>query len=231
MNTRTALSAQTKTIEKRNWTRYFNKDLIAFLISVALAVASVFLIGPWIDSVMLLDWQAVGLIFTSSLTTFITYYIAKTHYSKGSMNVLKKIFWVSFFAVLTVGLALGSTMVMGGVASIVSLTYALTGIFIVSVIFYMVSLSSETLGLLGMAALSIFLGSLIAGGSFYGYLGHEATLWALQGALLIILAVGGVFAKWRMYLHGIRGVNNDGGFKSPDDYGDGNDGDGDTGIE
>lgn len=221
------------TITKPNtsWTRYLNKDLIAFLVSIALAVASVFLIGPWIDNVMLLNWQAITYNFAAAITTAATYYIAKTHYSKGAMNVLRKIFWVFLLAVATVGFALLSTTAMGGVASISALVYPLTGIFIVSVTFYMVTLSSETLGLLGMAGLSIILGSIIAGGVFYGYLGYGGAILATQFSLLLILSVGGVFAKWRMYMHGIRGVNNDGGFKGEDNTGDIYDGDDDTGDE
>ena len=212
----------TKTVQKTGISKYFNKELIPFLISIVLALASVYLIGPWIDKVMTLDTMQIVFNFAAAATTLITFYVAKTHYSKGSLNVFKKIFMVILFSALTIGFAILSAPTMN------DLMYPLAGIFIVSVTFYMVSLSSETLGLLGMAGLTIILGALIIGGVVYKDFSYDTAMFWSKIAFLIILSVGGVFAKARMYMHGIRGVNNDGGFGGE---GDTNDGDGDTGEE
>lgn len=216
---------KTKAPVKKGWAKYLNKELFAFLVSAILAAASVFLIGPWIDEVMLLSTQAIAYNFLAAASALAMYFVAKTHYSRGMWNVLKKIFWVVVLASAVIGFSLLSTTAMGGAASIGALVYPLTGIFIVSVIFYMVSLSSETIGLIGMSFLSVILLGIIAGAAFYGHLQYAGVILAIKAALLIILSAGGVFAKLRMYLHGIRGVNNDGGF------GDSGDGDGDTGDE
>ncbi len=204
---------------KTGWRKYITMDLIPVFISLALAAASVYLIGPWIDYVVALETTKMIYIFLSAVFTGITFFVAKTHYSRGAMNVLKKIMYTIILGSATVGFAIMSSTTISG------LVPALTGIFIVGVIFYMISLSSETITLLGMSAMAIVFGALIVGGLVYGNLEYASAIIFVKIALLIMLLAGGVWAKIRRYMHGVQGVNADGGF------GDAGDGDGDTGDE
>ncbi len=206
-------------ITKVDWSKYVNKDLIAFLISALLAVAAVYLVSPWVRNVMTLGWVSILFNFAAVISTGVTYYIAKTHYNKGAWNVFWKVVMVTIGGSITVFFTIMSSTTMGG------LWYPLTGIFIISVIFYMIALSSETIGLLGMVAMAIVSGTLIVGGLVFGKIDSDGAIMWTKIMMVVIFAIGGVFAKWRMYLHGIRGVNNDGGFGN---RGDTHDGDGDT---
>ncbi len=204
--------------QTQGWRKYFNKDLVPFLITAALAGASVYLIGPWIDNIMLLETATMIYNFAAAIAAGITFFVAKTHYDRGGWNVFWKIIGVTGLATLTVGFILLASMHT-------SILYPLAGVFIVIVTFYMVSLSSVTMGLGGIIGAVIVFGAGIAYGLLHGIILQATAIILAKLLVLGILVLGGVAAKFKMYLHGIQGVSNNGGF------GDINDGNGDTGNE
>lgn len=221
--------AQMKTKPTQGWRKYFNKDLIPIFLNIALAAASVLLIGPWIDYVLELETSSMIFNFAAAVTAGAAVFIAKTHYNKGTWNIIKKTLMVTSASALTIYFSFLSA----GTAD--ALWYPFTGVFIVLVTFYMISLSTETLGLIGISAAGMLLGIGLVGLYTYSDITGDTLLLLTKASMLLILFLGGVLAKIRMYLHGIRGTNNDGGFgrvgDDADDYGDEGDGDGDTGDE
>ena len=210
---------QAPAVPKEGFMKYITFDLIPVFLSLALSIAAVYLIGPWVDHVLTLGIGSMIYTFLAAGATALMLFVAKTYYARGTWNVVKKIFFTMVLASAAVGFTILSSTTFGGLGP------ALVGVFIVGVIFYMISLSSETITLIGMSIMAVVFGALITGGLVYGPLDYESAVFFGKLSLLLMLLAGGVWAKLRRYMHGVQGVNADGGF------GDAGDGDGDTGDE
>jgi len=205
------------------------KNLIVILINFALAAISVYLFEFWFRRVF-----AEGALNTAQIAenigvvvlTALTYFVGKTYYTKGVMNNLKKIIITAMLGASVLGLMLLSVKVP------VDMVYPISGMIVVSIAFYMLSLTAGTLNTIGIVALSLLFGAPIAFGKMFEWFDWHMVGVLSKFAIFIILFFGGTWAQIRMYLHGVRGVNKDGGgFGSSDNNGDDGDGDGDTGEE
>jgi len=200
------------------------KELVIALVNLSLALISVFVFEWWFNQVSQLDSTKMienfGVIFLAVSTLF----VAKTYYGKGTMNNIKRVLITVGLASTTLGLLAYSIEVPSDIF------FPLSGIALVLVVFYMLSLSLSTLNLTGIIGISmVFLGSIVY------LLKIDQIDWSMAGTMtkwtaFIILFIGGVWPHFRKGLHGITGVNKDGsGFSGNE--GDEGDGDGDTGDE
>jgi len=191
------------------------------VINLILSLISVYLFEIWFKKVIGLEnsFQKFANIVVVLLTT-LTYFVAKTYYIKGVMNTAKKILTLLLLAIAIVAMMLLSVKMP------VDIFYPFTGVILVSIAFYMLSLTAGTLNTIGMIALALIFSIPIAFLKWFDKIG-----WGMVGdlsefSLFVILFLGGTWAQIRAAIHGIRGVNQDGR-----GYGDEGDGDGDTGDE
>ena len=202
------------------------KELWVGLINLALAGISVFLFEYWFTVVTALEtaqmWKNFGVIFGATATLF----VGKTFYGKGLMNNIKKGLLTFGLAALTIALMLYSAPTEA------EAVYPLTGLALVLIAFYMLSLSFSTLTLIGIVGVGMLMYGSIAYAKLYGYIDWSMAGELSKWAMFIILFWGGVWPHFRKYSHGVTGVNKDGGgFGSSEYDGDAGDGDGDTGEE
>jgi len=181
------------------------RELLIGMINLALAGISVFLFEYWFNVVSNLEMNQRLMNFGVVLGTIVTLYVGKTYYGKGTMNNIKKILITFFLAISTVALALFS------VNSPNDIVYPLSGLSLVLVAFYMLSLSASTLNLIGIVGISMVSGGIIAYLKMF-----DKIDWATVGVLskwsvFIILFIGGVWPHFRKFFHGVTGVNKDGG--------------------
>ena len=207
-----------------DYKKWLNKDFFAMIATILMAASSVYLVGPWVRTILEFPISTILYNFGAVASVAITLYAAAVMYNRGGWNIAVKFMTVAFFSILTVILIILSSNSMNG------LWYPLTGIFILYITFYMVVLSSKTLTLKGISAIAIILSSLILGSMVYNNTTYDDAIFWMKISLTFIFAIGAVLPKIRYWLHGIKGVNNDGGFgrTNDDDFGDENDGDGDT---
>lgn len=198
----------------------YKKEAIIALINLALAASSIFLFQDWIDLVSTLEPRQMYLNFAGVAMVGVTLFIAVTFYGRGLGNNIKR-------ALVTFGsAAIAVTLLYFAVETEADMVYPAGGLALVFIAFYMLSLSTDTLNLSGIIALTMAIATAILLAKKFGYLadwGEVGT--ASKWGMFIILFWGGVWPHLRSFAHGIKGVNKDGG------YGDGNDGDGDTGDE
>jgi len=203
------------------------KNLIVILINFALAAISVYLFEFWFRRLFTegrLDTLQIAENIGVVVLTALTYFVGKTYYTKGVMNNLKKIIITTMLGASVLGLMLLS------VKTPADTIYPISGMIVVSIAFYMLSLTAGTLSTIGIVALSLLFGAPIAFGKMFGWFDWHTVGTLSKLGIFIILFFGGTWAQIRMYLHGVRGINKDGGgFGS--DNGDAGDGDGDTGDE
>jgi len=208
---------------------YKKKEVKIAGINLFLAAVSVFLFDYWFGMVSKLSAvqmaENFGVVFLAGATLF----VGKTFYGKGTANNLKKTLYTTLLAASTVGLMLYTALSL-------NIVYPLSGAILIFIAFYMLSLSASTMNLVGIISAAMIIATGI------GYLKmNEHIDWIMAGTLskwgiFIILFIGGVWPHVRRSMHGISGVNKDGGgFGSSDDDdsegGDEGDGDGDTGDE
>lgn len=201
------------------------KELAIGLVNLTLAFVSVFVFEWWFKKVSSLDTtnmiENFGVVFLAITTLF----VAKTYYGKGVMNNIKRVLITTGLAAATIGLLAFSVKVPSDIV------YPLGGIALVLVVFYMLSLSLSTLNLAGIIGIGMVLMGGIAVSYHLNYieLGTAGNL--TKWSAFVILLIGGVWPHFRKALHGITGVNKDGGGFGNDSDGDPDDGDGDTGDE
>ncbi len=198
-----------------------SKNWIMIVVNFILALISVYLFEYWFKEVIALDnplqrFANIGVV----ILTAVVYFVAKTYYIKGVMNTARKIFILFLLSVAILGLMLLSVKVPSDII------YPFSGIFLVSIAFYMLSLSAGTLNTAGMIGLALLLATPIIFLKWFGKIDWSMVVELSQFALFIILFLGGTWSQIRAAIHGIRGVNRDGG-----GFGDDGDGDGDTAGE
>lgn len=198
-----------------------NKNWLMIIVNLILALISVYLFEFWFQKVIGLDntFQMIANIAVVVLTA-LTFFIAKTYYIKGVMNTAKKIFTLLILAVATLGMMLLSVKVPADIV------YPFSGVILVSIAFYMLSLTAGTLNTVGMIGLALLFATPIIFLKWFDKIDWSMTGELSQFGLFAILFLGGTWSQIRAVLHGIRGVNADGG-----GFGDEGDGDGDTGSE
>jgi len=197
-----------------------NKNWLMIIVNLVLALISVYLFEFWFKEVIALDdtfqkFANIGVV----ILTVLTYFTGKTYYIKGVMNTAKKIIVLLVLAGGTLGLMLLSVKIPADII------YPFSGVILVSIAFYMLSLSAGTLNTVGMVGLTLLFATPIAFLKWFDKIDWSMVGELSEFGLFIILFLGGTWSQIRAVLHGIRGVNADGGF------GDDGDGDGDTGSE
>ena len=197
-----------------------NKNWLMIIVNLVLALISVYLFEFWFKEVIALDdtfqkFANIGVVILTALT----YFTGKTYYIKGVMNTAKKIIVLLVLAGGTLGLMLLSVKIPADII------YPFSGVILVSIAFYMLSLSAGTLNTVGMVGLTLLFATPIAFLKWFDKIDWSMVGELSEFGLFIILFLGGTWSQIRAVLHGIRGVNADGGF------GDDGDGDGDTGSE
>jgi hypothetical protein len=198
-----------------------SKNLLAIGINLILSLVSVYLFEFWFKEVIALDniEQRVANIAVVILT-IITYFVAKTYYIKGVANTAKKILILLGLSASILGIMLLSVKVPADAI------YPFSGILLVSIAFYMLSLSAGTLNTIGIIGLSLIFATPIVFLKWFDAIDWSMTIELSQFAVFIILFLGGTWSQIRLAIHGIRGVNQTGSGS-----GDEGDGDGDTGDE
>ncbi len=203
-----------KEVKKSN-----NKHWLMIGVNLVLSLISVYLFEFWFKKVLALENQVqVAENIAVVVLTVVTYFVAKTYYIKGVMNTAKKIFILVALAVVILALMLLSVKVPADII------YPFSGIILVSLAFYMLSMSAGTLNTIGMIALALILATPIAFLKWFNTIGWDMVIELSQFSIFIILFIGGTWAQIQLAIHGIRGVNHTGS-------GDDGDGDGDTGDE
>ena len=198
-----------------------SKHWLMIGINLILALISVYLFEVWFKSVVRLESSMqIATNMAVVILTAITYFVANTYYIKGVANTAKKIFILIFLAVIIIGLMLLS------VKEPVDIIYPFSGVVLVSIAFYMLTLSAGTLNTIGMIGLALILATPIAFLKWFGMIDWGMVAELSKFAVFIILFLGGTWSQIRAAIHGIRGVNPTGG-----GVGDDGDGDGDTGDE
>lgn len=190
-------------------------------VNFILALISIYLFEFWFKQIVALE-DTIKMISNIAIValTGVTFFVAKTFYIKGVMNTVKKILILTLLVVSILGLVLLSS------PNPQDIIYPLSGIFIVGIAFYMLSLTTGTLKSEGIIWITILTGSSILLGWFYHWLSTDDILFLSKLSVFLILFIGGTWAELRAYIHGIRGVNKDEG-----GFGDSSDGNGDTGEE
>ena len=206
-------------------TKSYKKELGIGLVNLVLAGISVFLFDYWFGMVSELPAlqmaENFGVVFLSATTLF----VGKTFYGKGTVNNIKKIFYTTGLAIATVALILYTTLTL-------NIAYPLSGALLAFIAFYMLSLSASTMNLVGIISSAMALGTGIAYLNMKDYIDWAMTGTLAKVAIFLILFVGGVWPHFRRWMHGVTGVNKDGGGLGNDsEGGDEGDGDGDTGDE
>jgi len=191
------------------------------VVNLILSLISVYLFEFWFKKVIGLDntFQMSANLAVVVLTAT-TYFIAKTYYIKGVMNTAKKIITLLLLSIAILALMLLSVKIPADIA------YPFTGVILVSIAFYMLSLTAGTLNTIGMIGLALIFAIPIAFLKWFDKIGWGTVGELSEFALFVILFLGGTWSQIRAAIHGIRGVNQDGR-----GFGDDGDGDGDTGDE
>ncbi len=209
-----------QTTQKESNSKKNNRHWIMIIVNLILALISVYLFEFWYKKVIALEALQLAENIGVVILTALTYFIGKTYYIKGVMNTAKKIFILVLLSLVILGLMLLS------VKTPADMIYPFSGILIVSVAFYMLSLTAGTLNTIGVIGLSLLFASGIAFLKWFDTISWNTAGELGQLAVFIILFIGGTWAEIRSLIHGIRGTNADG-----NGFGDSSDGDSDTGSE
>jgi len=198
-----------------------NKHWLMIGVNLVLSLISVYLFEFWFKKVLALE-NEIQLAENLAIValTVVTYFVAKTYYIKGVMNTAKKI-----LVLIGLGIAILALMLLS-VKVPADIVYPFSGIILVSLAFYMLSMSAGTLNTIGMVGLALILATPIAFLKWFNTISWDMVIELSQFAVFIILFIGGTWSQIQMAIHGIRGVNSRG-----TGSGDDGDGDGDTGDE
>jgi len=198
-----------------------DKHWLMIVVNLLLALISVYLFEFWFKKVISLDSSMqIATNMAVVILIAITYFVANTYYIKGVANTAKKIFILISLSIIVIGLMLLS------VKEPADIVYPFSGVILVSIAFYMLTLSAGTLNTIGMIGLALILATPIAFLKWFGMIEWGMVADLSKFAIFIILFLGGTWSQIRATIHGIRGVNSTGG-----GIGDDGDGDGDTGDE
>lgn len=198
-----------------------NKHWVMIGVNLVLSLISVYLFEFWFKKVLALENQVqIAENIAIIILTLVTYFVAKTYYIKGVMNTAKKIVILIGLAATILGLMLLSVKVPADIV------YPFSGIILVSLAFYMLSMTAGTLNTIGMVGLALILATPIAFLKWFDTISWDMLIELSQFAIFIILFIGGTWSQIQLAIHGIRGVNATG-----TGVGDEGDGDGDTGDE
>ena len=199
-----------------------SKHILKIVVNFILALISVYLFEFWFKHLLHsnLTKLQISANIGAVIMVFLTYFVANSFYTKGVLNNLKKILITVIMAAIVLGL-----MALA-VRDVSDTIYPASGVIIASIAFYMLSLSTGTLGAVGLIALSIILFAPIMFAVIFKYISIHGAINLIKISIFLILFIGGTWAEIRFLIHGIRGTNKDSG-----NLGDENDGDGDTGSE
>lgn len=216
-----AVNVETRPPATEAQKKAFWKNWFSIIVNAVLAGISVYLFEVWFDKVIELDtWHLVGN-FTLVGLLVVAFVIGMTAYTKGTMNKIKMVLTLAGLTIAIIGLMLAVTTTVSDVV------YPLSGIIIASIAFYMFALSSGTARPVGIMFMAIVLfGSIALAKKLMPELSWDTIAELSQASVFFILFVGGTWAQLRMAMHGVRGVNKDGG-----GYGDSNDGSGESDSE
>lgn len=197
----------------------YKKELAIGLVNLVLAWISVFLFEYWFKAVGDLEPLRMALNLGVIVMSTITLFVAVTFYGRGTRNNLYRV-------VLTFGLAAATlTLIYFSGNTPEEMIYPFGGLSLVLIAFYMLSLSTDTLNLSGIVALSMVLATIILMSKKFEWIDWAMTGELSKYAVFIILFWGGVWPHFRSFMHGIKGTNRDGGGGDPHDR------DGDTSDE
>ena len=199
--------------------KYDNKYLGRIGGNLALAGTSVYLFDYWYDKVVELPAMQMSLNLTLVFLLALTYFVGKTYYTRGTINIGKQVITLLFMGVGVLALMYFAVKTEGDVI------YPLSGVAIISIGFYMLALSAGTMGAGGILAMSLGFASLIMFANMFGYIGWNGTGELAQFGVFSVLFVGGTWSHISHYLFGVKGTQEQRGF------GDAGDGDGDTAGE
>ena len=218
----------TMSVKDKETRKIKRKNLFVIVGNLVLALVSIYFFEFWARSLFsheLTTLQIAENIGVVALTA-LTYFIGKTFYTKGFFNNAKKIGITILLGITIVALMVHSAPLP------TDMVYPISGIIVVSIAFYMLSLTSGTLGTSGILFWSLLFGAGISFSKVYGWIDWDTVTTLSKLSIFVILFIGGTWAQIRMALHGVRGVNKDGGgLGTSDNNGDAGDGDGDTGDE
>jgi len=209
-----------KTTSKEKNGEKSSRHWVMIITNLVLALISVYLFEFWYKEVLALEALQLAENIGVVLLTGLTYFIGKTYYIKGVMNTAKKIIILILLSLAILGLMLLSVKVPA------DMVYPFSGVLIISVAFYMLSLTAGTLNTIGIVGLSLLFTSAIAFLKWFDVISWDSAGELGQLAVFSILFIGGTWAEIRSLIHGIRGTNSDGS-----GFGDSGDGDNDTGSE
>ena len=207
-----------ETTEKGNEKSY-KKELSVAGVNIVLAIISVYLFDYWFKMVNQLPAIQMAENFGVIVLGASTLFVGKTFYGKGTINNIKKIAYTSILAIMTVALILYTSLTL-------NLMFPLTGIILVFISFYMLSLSISTMNLVGIISAAMVSVTAIAYMKMKDFIDWGMTGELIKITIFFILFIGGVWPHFRRWMHGVSGVNKDGGGFSSDSEGNGN-GDGD----
>jgi len=198
-----------------------SKHWTMIVVNLILSLISIYLFEFWFKKVIGLDnSMQIATNLGVVILTAVTYFVANTYYIKGVMNTAKKIFILLTLSIVVIGLMLLSVKVPADIV------YPFSGVILVSIAFYMLTLTAGTLNTIGIIGLSLILATPIAFLKWFSIIEWAGVANLSKFALFIILFLGGTWSQIRAAIHGIRGVNATGS-----GIGDDGDGDGDTGEE
>jgi len=198
-----------------------NKPAIQIGVNLALSFIAIYVFEFWIKRVIALPMNQAALNIASVILTLSMFFVGKTFYDKGLANNLKK-------ASLMILLGGGAIVLMLlSSTKIEDIAYPFGGFILASIVFYMVSLSTVTINLTGMIGIFMLLLIPVAFLVKFQNITIPIALELSEFIAFSVLFFGGTWAEIRAFLHGIRGVNNDGSGYN----GDPSDGDNDTGDE
>ena len=182
-----------------------NKHWLMIGVNLVLSLISVYLFEFWFKKVLALE-NEIQLAENLAIValTVVTYFVAKTYYIKGVMNTAKKILILIGLGISILGLMLLSVKVPADIV------YPFSGVILVSLAFYMLSMSAGTLNTIGMVGLSLILATPIAFLKWFNTIDWNMVIELSQFAVFIILFIGGTWSQIQMAIHGIRGVNHTG---------------------
>jgi len=205
------VKTDTATLEDTQSQAISNKHHIMIGVNFVLALISVYLFEFWFNRTLTLESLQMVENFAVVFLTAVTYFIAKTYYNKGVVNTFKKIAILVTLFLTIIGLMLLS------VSTPSDIIYPLSGIIIISIGFYMISLSSGTINSGGMVGLSLIIATPIIFLKYFGVIEWGMVSTLSKFGVFLILFIGGTWAELRAIIHGIRGTNSDSGFGAVDE--------------
>lgn len=208
VKTKVPATPEQKKASAKNWFGIFANFILAYI--------AVYAFEFWYDKVIELDlWLMLGN-FTVVGLLAITFFIAATAYTRGTVN--KAVLWLTLIVMAAV--IIGLMLLVSPTEK--DFLFPFSGVLIVMIGFYMLYLSTDTMEPVGIFAMIILFWGGIFFAKYFGLIDWSWVAELSQLAVFCILFFGGTWAKLRYAMHGITGVNKDGG------HGDSSDGSGEA---